>query len=55
MLVIDIYGSQQTQDGCFLLEWRDEERHADFSSKEVSKSVLEMMANFTNSAILMDI
>ena len=42
--------------GCFLLECReDEERQADFCRKEASSPFLEMMASFTNSAILMEI
>ena len=40
----------------FLLECsEDEERQADFCTKEVSSPVLEMTASFTNSAILMEI
>ena len=40
----------------FLLECgQDEERQADFPSKEASRSVLETMASFTNSAILNEI
>ena len=33
----------------------DEERHADFTSKDSSSSVLEMTASFTDGAILMEI
>ena len=40
----------------FLQECReDEERQADFPSKEASSSVLEMMASCTDSVILTDI
>ena len=40
----------------FLLECRKyEERQADFLSKEVSQSILEIMASFTNGVILTDI
>ena len=40
----------------FLLESReDEERQADFLSKEASSPVLEMTASFTDGAILMEI
>ena len=40
----------------FLLECRkDEERQADFPSKEASSPVLEMTASFTDGAILMEI
>ena len=39
-----------------LLECReDEERQADFPSKEGSSSVLEMTVSFTNGAILLEI
>ena len=42
--------------GCFLLECREnEERQAEFSSKEVSSPILEMMVSFTDGAILMEI
>ena len=40
----------------FLLECRkDEERQANFPNKEASQFVLEMMASFTDGAILMEI
>ena len=40
----------------FLLEYREaEERQVDFPSKEASSPILETMARFTNSAILMEI
>ena len=40
----------------FLLECReDEERPADFPSKETSSPVLETMASFTDGAILTEI
>ena len=39
-----------------LLECReDEERQANYTCKEASQSVLEIMASFTNSTILMEI
>ena len=40
----------------FLLEYKeDEERQADFPTKQASQSILEMMASFANGAILMQI
>ena len=40
----------------FILECReDEERQANFCRKEASSPLLEMMANFINGAILMEI
>ena len=40
----------------FLLECtEDEERQADFSGKEASQSILEMMANFVDGVILTEI
>ena len=40
----------------FLLECRkDEERQANFPSKEASQFILERIASFTDSAILMEI
>ena len=40
----------------FLLERReDEERQADFCTKEAPQSILEMMASFADSVILMEI
>ena len=39
-----------------MLECRkDEEKHANFPSKEAFQSILEMTASFTDSAILMEI
>ena len=39
----------------FLLECKDEERQANFPSKEASQSVLEMTAIFTNGTNLTEI
>ena len=39
----------------FLLECEYEERQANFHSKEVFKSTLEMMASFGDGAVLMEI
>ena len=39
----------------FLLERKDEERQANFPSKDASLPVLETTASFTNGAILMEI
>ena len=38
-----------------LLECRKDERQADIPCKEASSSILEMMANFTDSTISMEI
>ena len=39
----------------FLLECREDERLVEFPSKEASQSILEMMASFTDAAILLEI
>ena len=39
----------------FILEYRENEKQANFLSKEASQSILEMTASFANAAMLTEI